>query len=327
MKKNIIIIAEHINGRIAPNSFETAACAQIIQNASKTSVKIIIAGHEILPAASQLAIETGFDVILVTDEKSAITQTETLKAIPSAFYNELKPLYILIPHNSFGMEIASGLAMKLNAKCISGVEKIIFHEDQACFQRKIFNDKIIANIDSDSSSAVLTIQPGAFKPLKTDTFKPGNVRIVTPIFLERRSKYLGVVPANQDATALAEAEVIVSAGNGIGKEDNLGLIHQLAGLFPKSAVAGSRPVCDKRWLPYHQQVGVTGATVRPKLYMACGISGASQHIAGMRDSKFIVSINTDPKAAIFQYSDVCIIEDLSSFIPEFINARQKSLQA
>jgi electron transfer flavoprotein alpha subunit len=326
MKKNIIIIAEHINGKIAPISLEMAACAQLIQNASKISVKIIVAGHEILPAASQLAIETGIDVILVTDEKSATTQTQIFKALPSSFYNEFDPLYILMPHNSFGMEVASGLAMNLNATCISGIEKIIFQKDRLCFQRKIFNDKIVANVISDSAITVLTIQSGAFKPLKTDILKTGSVRVVTPIFFKWQSRYLGALPANPDAAALADAEVIVSAGNGIGKEENIGMIHQMAGLFPKSAVAGSRPVCDKKWLPYHQQVGATGATVRPKLYMACGISGASQHIAGMRNSKFIVSINTDPRAAIFQYSDVCIIEDLVSFIPMFVEAHKKSLQ-
>jgi electron transfer flavoprotein alpha subunit len=325
MGKNIIIIGEHTNGEITPATLETVACARTIQNHANTSLKIVFSGHGSLPAATQLAIETGIEALIVTDENTGAIQSDIFNALPSAFYSDLDPIYICMPHNSFGMEIASGLAMKVNACCISAVEKIIFQKDRLCFQRKIFNDKIVASMISASTITVMTIQSGAFKPVKCNLNEKGNVRLVTPLLSERKSRHLGIMPAKQDSSGLAEAEVIVSAGNGIGKEENLNLIHTLAGLFPKSVVAGSRPVCDRKWLPYGRQVGATGVTVRPKLYIACGISGASQHLSGMRNSKFIVSINTDPRAAIFQSSDVCIIEDLVLFISEFINAHQKSL--
>ncbi|MCU0598488.1 MAG: electron transfer flavoprotein subunit alpha/FixB family protein [Desulfobacterales bacterium] len=325
MGKNIIIIGQHSNGETTPATLETVACARAIQNHSDASLKILISGHGSLPAARQLSTETGIDTLMVTDENTGAVQSEIFNALPSAFYFDLDPIYICLPHNSFGMEIAPGLAMKLSACCISAVEKIIFKGDRLCFQRKTFNDKIVANMISVSAITVVTVQSGAFKPVKLDLKEKGNVRVVAPLFPKRKSRHLGILPSKQDLSGLAEAEVVVSAGNGIGKEENLNLIHTLAGLFPKSAVAGSRPVCDRKWLPYDRQVGATGATVKPKLYVACGISGASQHLAGMRNSKFIVSINTDPRAAIFQTSDVCIIEDLVPFISEFINAHQKSL--
>ncbi|MDP3284078.1 MAG: electron transfer flavoprotein subunit alpha/FixB family protein, partial [Desulfobacterales bacterium] len=113
-------------------------------------------------------------------------------------------------------------------------------------------------------------------------------------------------------------KVIVSAGNGIGAKENLGLIYRLADIFPGSAVGGSRILIDRGWLEYRQQIGLTGALVAPELYIACGISGASQHLAGMRGSGFVVAINRDPKAAIFNESDVCVVEDLNKFIPVFI---------
>jgi len=112
----------------------------------------------------------------------------------------------------------------------------------------------------------------------------------------------------------------VAAGRGVGEKENLEIIYQLAALFSKAAVAGSRIVCDMGWLEYQRQVGVTGTTVSPQLYIACGISGAVQHVMGMRNSEFIVAINKDPSAAFFQTADICIVEDLADFIPAFIRA-------
>ncbi len=125
-------------------------------------------------------------------------------------------------------------------------------------------------------------------------------------------------------TGITEAGVIVSAGQGLGDKENVDLMYQLAALFTKSAVAGSRIVCDLGWLEYRCQVGVTGATVSPRLYIACGISGAVQHLVGMRNSEYIVAINKDPAAAIFQIADICIVEDLTTFIPAFIEAYEKT---
>ncbi len=140
---------------------------------------------------------------------------------------------------------------------------------------------------------------------------------------ESRAELLEITPAVETEAALREAEVIVAAGRGIGSEETLDLIHRLAALFPRSAVAGSRPLCDLGWLAYNRQVGQTGSTVRPRLYLACGISGAYQHIAGMKDSGFIVSINRDPQAAIGQWSDLRIEEDLKTFLPLLIEAVRK----
>ena len=133
-----------------------------------------------------------------------------------------------------------------------------------------------------------------------------------------KTRSLGIKQAEADTSGISEADVLISAGMGIGDEENLEFIYALADLFPKSAVAGSRIVCDQGWLEYKCQVGVTGATVSPGLYIACGISGAVQHVSGMRGSGFIVAINTDPAAAIFHTADVCIVEDLKTFIPAFM---------
>jgi electron transfer flavoprotein alpha subunit len=117
-----------------------------------------------------------------------------------------------------------------------------------------------------------------------------------------------------------DAEVIVAAGMGIGQREHLKWIDRLASLFPKASVGGTRLVCDRNWLGYDHQIGVTGATVAPALYIACGISGAAQHRMGMRGAGFVVAINSDPHAPIFAEADVCIVEDLVAFIPQVIKA-------
>ncbi len=135
--------------------------------------------------------------------------------------------------------------------------------------------------------------------------------------------FTGVKQAEADITGITEAGVIVSAGQGLADKENVDLVYRLAALFTKSAVAGSRIVCDLGWLEYKCQVGVTGATVSPKLYIACGISGAVQHVSGMRNSEFIVAINKDPAAAIFQIADVCIVEDLTLSFPPLSRLMKK----
>ena len=236
---------------------------------------------------------------------------------------ELKPSYICMAHNTNGLDAAPALAVKINAVCITGVEKITRADDGICFTRSIYNDRITTQLIPESRTSVLTFQPGVFKPDTNFNKNSGKITTVNlPLFVDDY-QLIKYKTNEADTAALDNADIIISAGNGIREKEDLDLIYQLAELFPKSAVTGSRPICDKKWLKYSQQVGVTGTTVKPKLYIACGISGSSQHISGMRDSRFIVSINTDPHAAIFNISDVCIIEDLTTFIPELINSFDK----
>ena len=128
---------------------------------------------------------------------------------------------------------------------------------------------------------------------------PGRVEIRTSGLAPKRMKTMGTGCFRAEDTGLAGADVVVAAGRGVGEKENMRLIEQLSALFPRSAVAGSRPVCDMGWLEYKRQVGLTGATVSPKLYLACGISGAMPHQVGMQGAGFIVAISTDPASAHF----------------------------
>jgi electron transfer flavoprotein alpha subunit len=183
--------------------------------------------------------------------------------------------------------------------------------------------KISAQLFAETSPVVLTLQPGALKPDSTD---PKTAGPVEQVFLDIDSEsmvYTGTRPSLSAGTDLARAEVVVSGGRGIRDAQNYQYIELMAGLFPKSATGGSRPICDYKWIPYGKQVGITGTTVSPRLYVACGISGAPQHIEAIKGSQFVVAINTDPDAPVFQTADVGIVEDLVEFIPLFIETFKK----
>ncbi len=329
MDQHIIIIAEQFEGEISPVTDELIASARALQQFTNSDIKIITTGFKLSDAVRRLSEQSGIDILLInpvsrTTPEEIIPDEIVFKNIPASLLNDLNPAYICMAHNSKGLDAAPGLAVKINAACITGVEKITRQDDGICFTRSIFSDKISVHITPCAKTTILTIQPGFFKPDSTFNGNTGKISIVDLPLSVADYHLIGFKNNAADTSALNEADVIVSAGNGIREKENLDLISQLAELFPKSAVTGSRPICDKKWLKYGQQVGVTGVTVKPKLYIACGISGSSQHISGMRDSKFIVSINTDPHAAIFNISDVCIIEDLTTFIPQFIATYHES---
>ncbi|MFZ2630333.1 MAG: electron transfer flavoprotein subunit alpha/FixB family protein [Desulfosalsimonadaceae bacterium] len=325
MQPHIIIIGEHTEGHIAPVTLELIAFARVLQQHTPGGIHLFLAGRHLTDAANRLAETWGIDITLLEPDPSE-TPTGTgpapddpaFRNLPLDLILRLNPVYVCMGHTPNGTDIAPALAVSLNAACITGVERVAAQDNDLCFVRSVFNDKIAAAILSTAKTTVLTVMPGSFKP---EPGLPGSSGAVSMLSIPNnpgRYAFHGFKKNDADTSALSNADVIVSAGNGVKKQEHLETIYELSRLFPKSAVAGSRPICDKKWLKYSQQVGVTGATVKPKLYIACGISGASQHVSGMRDSRFIVAINTDPHAAIFNIADVCIIEDLTTFIPRLI---------
>ena len=329
MESNIIIIGEHTEGHIAPITLELIAFARALQQHTPAGIHLLLAGRHLTAPATRLAGTWGIDITLLEpDPSETSTGTEpapddlSFKNPPVDLILRLNPAYVCMGHTPTGTDIAPALAVSLNAACITGIERVTAQDNDLCFVRSVFNDKITAIITSTAKTTVLTVMPGSFKPEPCLPGSSGTVSTLTIPDHPGRYAFHGYKKNDADTSALNSADVIVSAGNGVKKQEDLEIIYQLSRLFPKSAVAGSRPICDKKWLRYSQQVGVTGACVKPKLYIACGISGASQHVSGMRDSRFIAAINTDPHAAIFNVADVCIIEDLTTFIPRLITHAQ-----
>ena len=324
MQHTVVVIVEHYAGQIRAVTHELVCCAKRLQQNTATAIKAVILDADPAALAQEMADIWGLDVTAVQISGLTTYNGEVYKRVLVDLLPELNAAYVCTAHSSQGMDFAPALAVELNAACITGVENILEIENRTCFVRSIFGSKALAHVCPESDIAILTIQPGMFRPQRPNKSVCGSVTPASINCESLKTRSMGIKPAETDMTGITEADVVVSAGQGIGDKEHLDLIYQLAALFTKSAVAGSRIVCDLGWLEYKCQVGVTGATISPQLYIACGISGAVQHVMGMRDSEYIVAINKDPAAAIFQIADICIVEDLTTFIPALIEIYEKT---
>ena len=290
---------------------------------------LIIAEHaekmayELLSAAKEIGELTPVTVKAVFIGEQRVTPSMLKPVI-----NEYQPDIIIAAHTSAGIEFLPGLAAVIGAACITGVKKISQESGEIRYTRSIYNGKFDAVMRSEKEITAITILPGAFNRFQdTELFlKPENLVYLekTDTIVDDRIVLEKIIRTAPSDFSFDDALMIVAAGRGIGKKEHLDKIRKFADMFQRSAVAGSRPLIDSGWLAYKHQVGITGKTVAPKIYIACGISGSTQHTAGMSGSEYIIAINTDPDAAIFNISDIFIIEDVISFIDALLIAVQQN---
>ena len=313
--KQIVVIAEHRQGNITPVTGETFSLARELGSLLDLKATIIILGKSMENQASHTAGMTGMDVIGIEGEGLERYNCEAYMAALTGPLDALDPHYIILPHTAMGYDLAPRLAVRLKASCITGVEQLSGKGESVTFLRSQWNGKIILEIAPLTERTVITVLPGSWPELDEKPGKPGQVTIIPFESFTKHSKTTGIKEAGRTEFDLTKADVIVAAGKGLGKEENLPVIFELSGIFSKSAVGASRAACDAGWFDYGRQIGITGKTVSPNLYIACGISGSTQHIAGMKGSRMVVAINTDSAASIFGIADYCIVEDLTTFIP------------
>ncbi len=318
--KPIVIIAELENGAPHPASLEAVSFARGLARHESGPLWIIAFGADVRSAALEIAAKTGINVIALENEHASGYTAGLWKSALADAVAPLDPRFVVVPHTARGYDFAPGLAVRLGAACVSAVEALREDDGAIVLTRSAFGGKALMDIVPPEGRAVLTVLPGAFSPEEAAPAAPGAVIMRQSGARDGRSRSLGRTAVEGETASLDEAEVIVAAGRGVGKKENLELIRALAALFPRSALAGSRAVCDAGWLEYARQVGVTGKTVSPRLYIACGISGTAQHVAGMKNAQTIIAINTDPGAPIFNVAHYGVVEDLARFIPLFIEA-------
>ncbi len=303
--------------------------------ADDSAVELAAAARKIDPAASPAAIVTGSGPELgAVCESLCASYGEVWKVANEALIYpnaELirKALVAIIPagsivlmaHNHFGIDLGPGLSIKLNAAYapdVLGIERV---EGNALrLVRQEFGGQVSAHVRCDvSAGAVLTIRPGAFPALEgaglNGTIVEKSADMGT---LMARRRYLQTIVPEAGDVDITKHAVLVSVGRGIQEKENIAIAQELADALG-AAVSCSRPVVDAKWLEKPRQVGSSGKTVKPKVYLACGISGAFQHLAGLKGNPFIVAINKNPKAPIFRVANVGIVDDLLEFLPELTN--------
>jgi electron transfer flavoprotein alpha subunit len=317
--RTIYIVAELRKGCITQENYELVSFARVIGKGEKSVFFLL--GKNIEEQAQEISQKTGCDtIVLFGDHLEHYNTLSYAHALMEILYQEAA-IWVCLPHTSMGYDLAPKLAVLLDAACITGVE---FAGDGS-LGRPVYSGRFIEEIVPKAPRVVVTVLPGAFRPCEEKAGPAGSVKVMEAAFTELPSQTLGTAESVHRDSALKDAEVIVSAGRGIGKKENISLIKRLAAVFPRSAVGASRSACDLGWLEHKHQIGTTGQTVSPRLYIACGISGAFQHVSGMRGAQTIVAINTDIHAPIFQVAHYGIVEDLETFIPLLIEATRRTL--
>lgn len=318
MEPSIFVVMEHERGKICPISLELLTFVKEIQNACSLPIQVVAVGEDMADGADSMAQDLGLPLTILDIPGAREYNGELYQHALTEFFSSHPAVFICLGHTAQGLDYGPGLAVRLQAANISGITGIDSDKGAIQFIRPIYNGKRLAHVVSQSDVTMLHLRPGAFKPhikAKDPSARVSVIPISPPTPRSWHQETLSIV---EGAGELCQAEVIVTAGNGIQELENLNLISELADIFPHSAVAGTRIVCDRGWLPYSRQIGATGTTVSPKLYIGCGVSGAIQHLAGMMESETIVAINTDPQAALMNAADIRVNIDLIEFIPEFI---------
>ncbi|MCF6266035.1 MAG: electron transfer flavoprotein subunit alpha/FixB family protein [Desulfuromusa sp.] len=284
--------------------------------------KLLNSTYELVAFAAQTGSESA--MFLVGDNSIVPQYNGTLYLADSNKYNEFnpavhkqllldviateKPDMVVFSHSSYGWDLAPRISLALGAAHISEVVEI----DAGVPVAPVCNSKLRRQVKGNTAQTVITLQAGTFGLSDEPSGTPTIIEINTDSVAQ--TEFYGYEEAEASGVDLSKAEVIVSAGRGIGKPENLGIIEELAKAL-KGEYGASRPVIDAEWVDHSRQVGTTGQTVSPKLYVACGISGAIQHLAGMKKSEFVVAINTDKDAPIGEVADVLIVADLKQFVP------------
>jgi electron transfer flavoprotein alpha subunit len=297
---------------------ELAAAAKKIDPATSPTAILTGSGTE-LDTVSNALRTTYAEIWKIANDALAYPNAELVR---QALVKVLPPgSILLVAHEHFGIDLAPGLSIRTNAAFVSDVLGIEAVEGSHLkLVRQEFGGQVSAHVRADiSTGAVITIRPGAFKPSEnalTNGLVVDKSSQVGALTAHRR--YLETIFAEAGDVDITKHSVLVSIGRGIQEKDNVAIAEELAEALG-AAVSCSRPVVDAKWLEKSRQVGTSGKTVKPKVYLACGISGAFQHLAGIKGNPFIVAINKNPKAPIFQVADVGIVDDLLEFLPEFTN--------
>lgn len=305
----------HRGGVPDDSAAELAAAARRI-DAAQSPTAVVTGGGADLDAACESVRAWFGEVWKVANESLAYPNAEVVR---KALVNVLPPgSIVLIPHSHFGTDLSPGLSIKMNAAYVPDVVDMEAADGTTLkIVRQEFGGQVSAHVRCDvSSGAVITVRPGAF-PAVDGARTAGAVidKSAGMGALTARRRYLETVAAETGDVDITKYPVLVSVGRGIQEQENIGIAQELADALG-AAVSCSRPVVDAKWMEKSRQVGSSGQTVKPKVYLACGISGSFQHLAGIKGNPFMVAINKNPNAPIFRAADIGIVADILEFLPE-----------
>lgn len=315
MSNGILVFIEHRDGALNKTSLEAIAAAQALGSQLQQPVTAVIPGADVSVLAQEIAAYDLAKVIAAKNEKLAQYTPDGYTDAMEHVVRQLDPQLVVFPHTYLVRDFAPKLAARFEKALISDCIRAQASGSALTFTRRIFLGKLDADVVSDGAAPVFaTFQSGAYRPDQAakGTGSPIEEKPVDVANIRMSPE----APFQQvkQAVDLSKADIIIAVGRGIKSKDNLALAEKLAEALGGD-LAASRPICDAEWLPIDRQIGSSGQTVAPKLYIALGISGAIQHLVGMKNSGTIVAINKDPEAPIFDIADYGIVGDLFEAVP------------
>jgi electron transfer flavoprotein alpha subunit len=324
---NILLITEQREGKWNRVSFETLAAAQQIAADAKGALRGVVIGKGVSSLADELAAKKLDEVLLIEHDLLANYTADGFSHALRQVIEQLKPDLVLLPHTyqvrDFAPKLAASLGKGLVADCVG------YRNDggKLVFVRQMFQGRTAADVTFQGTAPwFATFQAGAFR---ADQAAGGGAKAaVKKVSVELKPEQIRTKPLElfreaKQAVDLTQSPIIVAIGRGIKEQANIPLAQKLAEVLG-AEIAASRPICDEGWLPMERQIGSSGQTVAPKLYLALGISGAIQHVVGMKGSRCIVAVNKDANAPIFEVADYGIVGDIFEVIPALTEALEKA---
>lgn len=324
--RDVLVYAEYIEGKVHPVTYELLSKGRELSGRLGGSVISVVIGHGSRNYADYL-IWSGADKVFVYELDDDLRPNILLhKEVLINIINEVKPKVVLFGATPWGRSLAPRVAAALKTGLTADCLNVYIDENGDVVQvRPAFTGNIIAHIKTLTTPVMTTVRYKVFKPLSMDKKRKGQVivrRISKDHLMMFESSFEILNKVKDKEVNIADAEIIVAGGRGLRRKEDLKLLEELASLIG-GVVAVSRPLVDSGWCSKDRQVGFSGNIVKPRIYIACGISGSPQHLAGMRDSKIIVSINIDPSAPIIRHSDLAIVGDLYEIMPKLIEEIRK----
>jgi electron transfer flavoprotein alpha subunit len=323
MARDILVLVEHSDGKLDSTGSQLLAIGSRLSIEMKAELVAAAIGHKMENVVNALQ---GYEIdrILVVDNPAlSFAGAEVQAHVFAEMTRQIEPRLVLMGYGLLGMELAPAVASKLGVNALTNCLNVEVRDRAVTVTRPVFDGTMHAEIAlEESGTTVVALQKGP--PIATTPSAKQAVVQSIPIDVKSiptRSRVLEIIEESRDDVDLGKAELIVAVGRGIGDKEKIRFTAELAEALG-GVLACSRPVVDVGWMPRERQVGASGKSVAPKVYVACGISGAIQHLAGMRDSKRIIAVNKDPNAPIFQVAHVGVVGDLFEIIPALTQAVQ-----
>jgi len=313
--REIIVLAEHRRGELRDVTWEMLTKGRQLGESLGAEIGVALLGKGVGQLAEALKPKA-HRVLVIEDHRLEAYNSETYEKALSQLITERKPILTLIGHTAMGMDFAPSLAAHLKMPLATDCIGIDGTGESLSLTRQLYGGKVNATVSFlKKGPYMVTVRSGAFPALEKEAL-PGEIReLPSPLSDEGLARrFLQFVEAAVGEVDITQADILVSVGRGIKEADNIPMVKELADAIG-GTLSCSRPVVDKKWLPKDRQVGTSGKTVKPKVYIAIGISGAFQHVAGMKGSGTVIAINKDPKAPIFGVATYGIVADLFKIVP------------